>query len=350
MVRDFMDAQEIPYLENCNLREKTYFKSEGFVRLISYPKNKEQLRIIIIYLSQNNIDYKIIGETTNLLFLDSIYYGLFISTKFIDGLLIDNNKVTVDSGRSLPDFVRFLASHAFGGLEGLEGIPGTIGGALFMNAGAYGYKISDHIDSVMCIKKNGDIIELKKKNCSFSERSSIFKQNSEFVILSATFKLNVSDQKKIEENIHRYHIARHSYQEWSLPNLGSAFVCPNGVYNSIVFDKKINKFQFILTKKIFFNKFSRFLNRKKPSYKKLNYLIIKNHNLSYFYLCQTDKNINTIVNRGQSSLDTINYLYKLKTIFSSDVSLENEIVNQCIFKVKNEEAYINTVKLIAKIK
>src|SRR5690606_4337201 len=131
------------------------------------------------------VSWKCIGFTSNLFFFDELYYGVIISTKGMTNLIVNERCVTVECGYSLQDLVRVALVNGLGGLEGLEGVPGTVGGALFMNAGAYGFTISDCLAAVTVITPEGNICKLSKEDCGFKNRSSIFREQEGYIILSA---------------------------------------------------------------------------------------------------------------------------------------------------------------------
>jgi UDP-N-acetylmuramate dehydrogenase len=137
---------------------------------------------------------------------------------------LDENKFYVEAGAMLPYMSRLLSGKGFEGYSGLVGIPGTIGGAIFMNASAYDCQISDNLKYATCLNDSNEICELSKDELSFNWRSSAFQNKfKKYVILSAVFQLKSGNLKSIQEHIEKVSIHRKKYQENDYPNLGSTF-------------------------------------------------------------------------------------------------------------------------------
>jgi len=343
----FFESNNIFFLRDYDLKTNSYSKTGGSVKRLLLPKNEMEMLLIIKKLKEVNLEYTVIGEMTNIFFLDSVEYSIFISTKFLDEIHFNTGSVIVSTGRNLPDFVRLMASKDIEGFEGLEGIPGSIGGALVMNAGAYGYCISDKLIKLKAISKDGKIVELLPNDLSFARRKSIF-QNKELYITEAEFKTKVGDRCNISSKIESYHIARHSYQEWVYPNLGSIFSCNKSIYDNIKWKDKWQEFQFKIYRKVLFNKLTRFYRRKKPSNELLNQFIFKRFTFDGLDASYSRKNLNTFINCNMSTNEILSSMALLKKITNQDVFLENELVFNSLYNIEDENSYKKSIELYKK--
>ncbi|HHP0481234.1 TPA: UDP-N-acetylmuramate dehydrogenase [Vibrio campbellii] len=314
----------IPFRLNFDIKHETYFKRGGIVKVYIQPQNAKQLEMLVVFLGGKEVPFKILGGTTNVFLLDSENYNVIISTKNMIELNNHIEYIEVESGYMLSDLIRVLLINGVQGFEGLEGIPGTIGGAIFMNAGAYGYEVSDHLLEVKCINNKGEVFVLSKDECKFSFRNSLFKEDSENFILSAKFDTTKKgNREEIANKMEVYHIARHSYQEFSYPNLGSMFSTRGDMYKEILSKSFEQKALFWLLKILLKNPISKFIYRKKPTNNRFNLLVNKyysvNHPLSH-------KSINILINTGEvDDYSIIEHTVKMKELFKSETSIENEI-------------------------
>src|SRR5690606_4271903 len=203
--------------------------------------------------------------------------------------------VTVECGYELQDFVRSMLVLGYGGMEGIEGIPGTIGGAVYMNAGAYGYNISDYIHSVKCIDSSGEIVYLSKVDCNFEYRNSLFKKNRHMDVLQVKFKLPKIDVQEATKKIEIFHIARHTYQEFAYPTLGSVFSTKRDLYGEILGVNAYEKIRLFLLKVLLKNPIVKRI-RKYPTLETFNNLIIKKGLFNTTKQPVSKKTINTLIN------------------------------------------------------
>jgi UDP-N-acetylmuramate dehydrogenase len=337
------EAQVLHYCDY-DLKNNSYSKTGSIVKRFILPKNNEQLMSVVCAAKNLRLNFKIIGETTNIIFNDTVNYGVFISTKLVNKILFKDTTVIVECGKSLPDFVRDVSMRGFGGYEGLEGIPGSIGGGIVMNAGAYGYEIADNLIRVSYLDVNSKVITAEKASLQFDKRNSIFKHKG-LIILYAEFNLSTSPLGKIKEKIEAYHIARHIYQEWAMPNLGSIFTAPRSLYDHFEFNSLKSKVLYKITQKLFYNKFMRFYNRKNPSNKRLNEIIKNDKHLIGLHVECSHKNINTFCNQNNSTSEIIDYLYLIySSINKENVFLENELVMESIYEITSEAGYEDVVQ------
>ena len=152
-----------------------------------------------------------------------------IGNKF-SKISVDNDVVTALSGATMPLVSQYAKNNSLSGFEFACGIPGTIGGGIKMNAGAYGSEISDVLETVTFMDENQNIKTITNKECEFGYRESIFINNPDYIILSATFKFKHEDKEKIEEKMKTNSDARREKQPLEYPNFGSVFKRPEGYF------------------------------------------------------------------------------------------------------------------------
>lgn len=177
--------------------ELTTLNIGGDIKALIEVNSQDELVGVLKFASKEHIPFLIIGGGSNLLVNDSEVNILIIKNN-VTGITQSENKLAIQSGTTLQDLVDYTLEHNLSGLHKMTGIPGTVGGAIYGNAGAYGQTISEHITSVRFFDGE-NIKDFSKEECRFDYRSSIFKQNKGFVILEAGFTLEKNDPKKLEE-------------------------------------------------------------------------------------------------------------------------------------------------------
>jgi len=224
-------------LRNCGhvdtdipLSDLTTFRIGGPARLVIYPKNSFALVNVIDILKKNGVDYKILGNGSNILSCDRPYDGAIIklSRTFAD-FSIEEDIMTAQAGCSII-FLAYAAMKA--GLSGLEfasGIPGTLGGCLFMNAGAYLSSMSDIVSQVQIIQDD-QVRWLDKEECGFGYRTSIFHQHPEWIILSARLLMRRGSPVAIRRLMDQRQAKRMATQPLDMPCAGSVFRNPPGKF------------------------------------------------------------------------------------------------------------------------
>jgi len=200
--------------QNVSLKKYSTFKIGGFAKLFAEPKSIAEIRELLMFCKKNNEKFFILGNGSNILFSD----------KGFDGLVIKIGK-KLESGKSLHDVIHAAANKGLGGIEKLEGIPGTIGGAIFMNAGAHGQQISDCIKSVVSVTTYGGIVTRTNEECKFSYRNSVFRMLDE-IIVAAEFDFVPISKEIISKNRKEVLTWRREKQPLKYPNAGSIFKNP----------------------------------------------------------------------------------------------------------------------------
>lgn len=214
--------------ENFPMSECSSFKVGGQADLVVYPDSVFSLIGIVDALKETNEKYIIVGRCSNILFSDDGYRGVVIKTDRCTGLSFHGDTVNAECGISLSSLIKKANENcSLGGIECLFGIPGSLGGALYMNAGAYGGEIYDRVVSVKAYDmKNNKVIELSKDEIMPSYRKTVFMERSEYVILSAVLTLDRVDKAESAKLMKEYMTRRHDKQPLEYPNAGSIFKRP----------------------------------------------------------------------------------------------------------------------------
>ncbi|MFO3722733.1 UDP-N-acetylmuramate dehydrogenase [Pseudomonas sp. HLMP] len=326
-LNDFLLGQAIPFKRDFCLKYETYFKRGGVAAFYISPSTVTQLQATLLFLRKNSLGWKLVGLSTNVLFLDDLDYGVIITVKNLTGIEVDGEVFKLECGYSLQDFVRVALINGKGGIEGLEGVPGTLGGGIFMNAGAYGYTISDHLVSVDVISPQGDMIVLTKDQCEFNNRSSFFKKHADHIIVSAKFELPSVDHSVSAKKIETYHIARHSYQEFAYPNLGSMFSVRGDFYKEFLKGSAFFYFTCMALKLLLKNPLSKFIQRKRPHNKAFNRLAMYFLGGGARAYTPSVKSMNILINDGTTTTeDVLCYMAMVRKHLDPATPIENEII------------------------
>lgn len=219
-----------PMAEHCS------FRSGGKARWFIQPKNFSELKTIIEDCNAFGRKFFILGNGTNVIFTDKGFSGVVICTKKLDDIQLESKAegffVTVSAGASLIKLNKFLADCGVSGMEWSYGIPGTVGGAIKMNAGAYGGQIFDHVVSVDVLK-NGKVIKLKKENIKFSYRSG----GIDDIILRAKLFFPLTSGTDIKTKQMEIMKRRIDSQPLNYPSAGSVFKRQENLIPAQIIDK-----------------------------------------------------------------------------------------------------------------
>lgn len=222
--------------QNAALSDYTSFKIGGKADYAVMPKNETELAFLLKALQGHNVDYFVLGNGSNVLASDNGYKGAIILTSSICGIEINNDVIRCRSGEKLSRLCVFACENSLSGLEFAYGIPGSVGGGIYMNAGAYGGEISDVIISASAMDKNGNIFKFTKDDLEFGYRKSVFCSN-EMVIISADFQLKRGDKAEIKAQMDGFLFRRKDKQPLEFPSAGSTFKRPVGGYASALIDE-----------------------------------------------------------------------------------------------------------------
>ena len=214
--------------ENIGLDKYTTFKIGGPARFFHVTRSKEDLIETIKKAQEARLPIFILGGGSNILALDKGYNGLVVKmqdTKY----KIENTEVYAEAGLSLIKLIHNVSNQSLRGLEWAAGIPGTIGGAVYGNAKAFGISISEIVKEVEVLnKKTLEIKILSKDECQFSEKYSIFKEDKNLIIFSIVFQLKRGDKEKINKIIKDNLERRKNNQPLNYPSAGSIFINKQG--------------------------------------------------------------------------------------------------------------------------
>lgn len=213
---------------NVYLKDYTTFKVGGKALGIIYPDDIDDLCDIIKYLKDNDVKFKVLGNGSNVIFSDYDYNGIIIKLSNFNNLDIKGNLINVGAGYMLNKLSLRLSRLGYSGLEFAAGIPGTIGGAIYMNAGAYKSDMGYITTSVKVLTPNYEIKTLENDKLDFHYRSSFFQKNPGYTVLEATLCLPKGNPEEIMELINTRKQRRIESQPLEYPSAGSVFRNPEG--------------------------------------------------------------------------------------------------------------------------
>ena len=219
----------IPVKADLPLCEYSTFRIGGPADLALFPTTTEQLCLQLAMLAQSGLKYTVIGNGSNVLFSDAGYRGVVVFTTEMKQYRFDGDVLHAQSGASLARVCTDASRQGYEGFAFGCGIPGTVGGGVYMNAGAYGGQISDVLLLCECYDTaHNRILTLDTAACEFDYRHSIFAQHPEYVILSSTFALRKGDAEQIMQSVREQAASRREKQPLQYPSVGSTFKRPAG--------------------------------------------------------------------------------------------------------------------------
>lgn len=218
-----LDIKDIK--ENESLRLHTTYKVGGVAKYFISPENIDELIKLVKYLKENKIKYMILGNGSNTIFSSKTYDGVIINLNKINNITINGNKINVEAGYQLIKLSMDAMNNNLTGLEFASGIPANIGGAIFMNAGAYKSDMSEVLEDVTFLDENLEIKTLTKDELDFSYRHSLF-QEKDYIIISANLVLQEGNKDEIKELMDNRKKRRIESQPLEYPSAGSVFRNP----------------------------------------------------------------------------------------------------------------------------
>ena len=216
--------------KDISLSTLTTYKTGGIAKLVVYPNNINNLKQLLKLIHKHNIKYFILGKGSNTLFSDKEFNGVIIKLDKLNNFEIKETEIYVESGMILSKLVQASIKNELTGLEFAIGIPGTIGGAIYMNAGAYGNNMSNIVKSVIILDEKLQIEEIPLEKLKFDYRYSIFQANKNLICVAANIKLEHGNHDEIASKIKENLLKRKNSQPLEYPSAGSVFRNPEGNY------------------------------------------------------------------------------------------------------------------------
>ena len=320
----FCDAHGLEVFENVSLTKYSYLKTGGLARYVIYPRNIESLVCLLTHLADTGRRFKVIGNTSNLLFKDATDYSVLVCTLWLNDLSVANGEIVAECGASLPELSRQALYSGFRGFEGLEGIPGTVGAGIFMNAGAYGSEIKDTLLAVDLAEAGGSVRRIPAEELGLDHRSSSLRSGQlNGTILRAYFKGTPGSIPSIHAKMELFHEKRHRYQDFLYPNLGSLF--SGSPYD--VFARRDKSVRWMMKYDLWRRRFAKYFLKGTPTDRKwINAYLVKRLGLSYPVQPFSDKTMNCLVNRGQGTDAMIAFIEQMQALTEGRLPLENEIL------------------------
>ena len=222
-LRDFLKRLDVEYKEQFDISRISYIGIGGNAAVMAMPDSSVKLIRLIDFLVEANIRYRVVGAMTNLLPSDSDFIGVLIVTDKINRYSVAESLLTIECGARLSKVINKLSDSGLGGMEELFGIPGTVGGMIYGNAGAYLKAVSDFlIDADIYNPESRRIITLSAEDMNFSYRSSSIK-DTDLILLSARFGLRFIPSREVRARLSEISEKRRSAQPYGERSLGSTF-------------------------------------------------------------------------------------------------------------------------------
>ncbi len=222
----------IHYAENEQLSKYTSFKTGGPCRLMIKPATVDEVKTVFSLLKSSGYPFHIIGNGSNILAPDEPGDDVYICTSEMSDISVteteDGGIITAGSGAILAKVAYTAYTHGLTGLEFAHGIPGSLGGACVMNAGAYGGQMADVVESTTYLNANGDIVTVKGEEHQFGYRKSVFSAND--YIISSSIKLVKGNPSDIKAKMEELAAKRRASQPLEFPSAGSTFKRPEGYF------------------------------------------------------------------------------------------------------------------------
>lgn len=219
------------------MKNHTSFCVGGPAKLLIKPRDEEALVEILKSIRKNNYKYYILGNCTNIIVRDKGFDGIIIKlkNKLNDVRKVSDKEIYAGTGASMKKISEFAMENSLTGLEFAHGIPGSLGGAIVMNAGAYDGEIKNVVKSVRLLDEDLNVIEVPGEEMNFSYRHSLV-QERDLIVLGATFSLEDGDKNEIREKYEDFDQRRADKQPLDMPSAGSTFKRPTGYFAGKLID------------------------------------------------------------------------------------------------------------------
>ena len=233
---EFLTLKKIEYKALEPMKLHTSFKIGGNADLFVSPSDRASLCEIMAFLKESGIPYFVLGKGSNLLVSDKGIEGVVISLLSLNDITVNGLEIKAEAGASLASVCKACLENELAGLEFAYGIPGTVGGALYMNAGAYGGEMSMVVTSAEVLTDDGKIETVMLSDMALGYRTSCFKDNGA-VILSVSFKLKKGEKTEIKSLMEDFLSRRKDKQPLEYPSAGSTFKRPTGYFAGALIEK-----------------------------------------------------------------------------------------------------------------
>ena len=211
------------------LSKYTFTQTGGKAYWLAFPENVEQVQQLVKFVKKNDMPLTVIGNASNLIVRDGGIAGLVLIVTGMNQIKVEGNNVVAQAGATYIKTTQVARDHSLTGLEFAAGIPGSIGGAVFMNAGAYGGETKFAVKSATIMLPTGEIQELTNEELDFGYRHSSV-QDNHGIVLEATFELKPGDKEEITAQMDELNARRAAKQPLELPSCGSVFKRPTGYF------------------------------------------------------------------------------------------------------------------------
>ena len=228
IIKDIKELHVGKVIENVKMKDYTTYKVGGSVICIVIPEDENSLIKLLKYIKTNGIKYKIIGNGSNVIFNDKGFNGVIIKLDNFNNLKILNNRIIVGAGYMLNKLALRVSRLGLTGMEFATGIPGTVGGAVYMNAGAYKTDMGYIITSIKVITPTLEIKTMYNKELDFHYRTSFLQKNKDYICIEATISLIKGNADEIMDLIEERKKRRIETQPLEYPSAGSVFRNPEG--------------------------------------------------------------------------------------------------------------------------
>ena len=237
MIKSFFNEQDIDYQENASLKKYNTYRVDTICKYLIFPNDEKELIKILKELKKENIKYMILGNGSNVIFKMDYYDGAIIKLDKLNSIEYNDKIVTAGAGCSLIKLALETTDKGLSGLEFAAGIPGCVGASTAMNAGAYNSSMSEVVKETRVINDKYEIKTLTREELNFEYRDSFLKRHPEYIVISTTFELSDGDIEEMKEKIAERKSKRMLSQPLNMPNAGSVFRNPEGMYAGEMIEK-----------------------------------------------------------------------------------------------------------------
>ena len=234
MANMMTEFPEIEIKQDEPLMHYTYTHTGGPADWLAFPKNVEEVQTLVAYANDHQLPLTVLGNASNLIVRDGGIEGLTLILTRMNKISVSGNRVTAQAGAAYIETTIAARDHSLTGLEFAAGIPGSIGGAIFMNAGAYGGETKEVVESATVLLPDGTVKRLNNEELDFGYRHSSV-QDNHGVVLDATFSLQPGDHDEIAAKMDELNARRAAKQPLDLPSCGSVFKRPTGYFAGKLF-------------------------------------------------------------------------------------------------------------------